>query len=168
MAFNKIGVKEITGNIFEMVGDQWMLVTGGDKDGCNTMTASWGGAGVLWQKPVAFCFIRPQRYTRRFMDYGEYYTLSFYSEKYRDQLYICGSESGRDVNKVEKTAFTPACASCGAVYFEEAELVLVCKKLYIHDIEPFNFQTPEIEKVYEEKDYHRMYIGEIIEVLAKA
>lgn len=167
MAFHKIGVKNIQGNIFELIGDKWMLITGGDKDGFNTMTASWGGAGILWQKAVAFCFIRPQRYTRKFMDYGEYYTLSFFSEDYRDALFLCGSKSGRDFDKVREAGLTPQYADCGAVYFEEAELVLVCRKIYIHDIDRANFQDPGIAGVYENGDYHRMYIGEIVEVLAK-
>lgn len=165
--FKKIGVKEMKGNIFDLVGDKWMLITGGDESGFNTMTASWGGVGILWQKAVSFSFVRPQRYTRKFMDYGKYYTLSFYPEKYRDMLYLCGSKSGRDINKVKESCLTPVYADCGAVYFEEAELVLVCKKIYFDDFEPENFLTPEIAGVYENKDYHRMYVGEIIEVLEK-
>ena len=167
MALNKIGVKDIQGNIFDLIGEKWMLITGGDKTGFNTMTASWGGAGILWQKAVAFCFVRPQRYTRKFMDYGTYYTLSFYGEKYREMLYYCGAQSGRDVDKVKETHLTPGYADCGAVYFEEAELVLVCKKIYFHDFDPENFLTPEIAGVYENADYHRMYVGEIVEVLSK-
>jgi len=167
MSFKKINVKDIQGNIFDLVGDKWMLITGGDESGFNTMTASWGGAGILWQKAVTFCFIRPQRYTRKFMDYGKYYTLSFYGEKHRDALFLCGSKSGRDIDKVKETGLTPCFADCGAVYFQEAELVLVCKKIYCDDFQPENFLSPEIEKVYEAKDYHRMYVGEIIEVLEK-
>lgn len=167
MSFKKISVKEINGNVFELVGDHWMLVTGGDESGFNTMTASWGGLGVLWQKAVAFCFVRPQRYTRKFMDDGKYYTLSFFSENFRDKLYLCGAKSGRDVDKVKETGLTPCCADSGAVYFQEAELVIVCKKIYFHDFEPENFLTPEIAGTYENGDYHRMYVGEIVEVLTK-
>lgn len=167
MSFKKIDVKDIKENIFDLIGDRWMLLTGGDKACFNMMTASWGGAGVLWQKPVTFCFIRPQRYTRKFVDEGKYYTFSFYGEEYRDNLFLCGSKSGRDIDKVKETGLTPAFADCGAVYFEEAELVIVCKKIYFDDFRPENFQLPEIEKLYETKDYHRMYVGEIVEVLTK-
>lgn len=167
MSFNKIDVKELKENIFDLIGDRWMLLTGGDKNAFNMMTASWGGAGVLWQKAVTFCFVRPQRYTRRFMDDGIYYTFSFFSEEHRDKLSLCGSNSGRDIDKVKETGLTPAFADCGAVYFEEAELVLVCKKMYFNDFNPENFISPEIEKLYEAKDYHRMYVGEILEVLRK-
>lgn len=167
MAFKKIDVKDIQGNIFEMIGDKWMLITGGDKSDYNTMTASWGGVGVLWQKDVTFCYVRPQRYTRKFMDDGKYYTLSFYGDKYRDMLSYCGSRSGRDLDKVKETGLTPCFADCGAVYFGEAELVLVCKKIYFHDFNKENFLTPEIAGIYENGDYHRLYIGEIVEVLSK-
>lgn len=167
MSFKKIDVKELKENIFDLIGDRWMLLTGGDKNTFNMMTASWGGAGVLWQKAVTFCFVRPQRYTRRFMDDGIYYTFSFFGEEYRDKLSFCGSNSGRDIDKVKETGLTPAFADCGAVYFEEAELVLVCKKMYYDDFNPENFISPEIEKTYEAKDYHRMYVGEILDVLRK-
>ncbi len=165
--FNKINVSDIKTNFFEMIGNQWMLITAGNADGYNTMTASWGGVGILWKKPVSMCFVRPNRYTREFMDDGEYYTLSFYPEQYRDALYVCGSKSGRDIDKAEETGLTPCCADCGAVYFTKAELVLVCKKIYYSDLEPEHFLTPEINKVYEKEDYHRLYVGEIIEVLQK-
>jgi flavin reductase (DIM6/NTAB) family NADH-FMN oxidoreductase RutF len=101
------------------------------------------------------------------MDYGKYYTLSFYGEKYRDALFLCGSKSGRDIDKAKESGLTPCLTDCGAVYFEEAELVIVCKKIYFHDFEPENFLTPEIAGVYEHGDYHRMYVGEIVEVLQK-
>lgn len=167
MSLKKIDAKEVKENIFDLIGDRWMLLTGGDRTAFNMMTASWGGVGVLWQKLVTFCFVRPQRYTRKFMDDGIYYTFSFFGEEYRDKLTFCGSNSGRDIDKVKETGLTPAFADCGAVYFEEAELVLVCKKMYFNDINPEKFISPEIEKLYEAKDYHRMYVGEILEVLRK-
>lgn len=167
MTFKKIGVKEMPGNIFDLIGDKWMLITGGDEKGYNMMTASWGGAGILWQKPVTFCFVRPQRHTRRFMDDGQYYTLTFFGEKYRDMLYLCGSKSGKDIDKTKEAGLHPCCAAGGAVYFDEAELVLVCRKIYYDDIIPEHFLAPEIAKAYESGDYHRMYVGEIVEVLVK-
>lgn len=165
--FKKIGVKELGGNVFELIGDKWMLITGGDKTGFNTMTASWGGLGVLWQKAVAFCFVRPSRYTRKFLDNGNYYTLSFYGDKYRNMLNLCGSKSGREIDKVKEAGLTPCFAECGAVYFREADLAVVCKKIYFHDFEPENFLASEIAAVYDKGDYHRMYVGEIVEVLTK-
>lgn len=166
--FQKIDPKTLEQNVFSMIGDQWMLITAGTRERCNTMTASWGGLGVLWSKPVATCYIRPQRYTREFVDREECFTLAFFGEEYRKTLSLCGSQSGRDIDKVKECGFTPAAADCGAPYFGEAELVLVCKKLYMGDILPGNFMDSALcEKNYPNKDYHKMYIGEIVEVLKK-
>ena len=126
--FKEISPNEIRDNPFKLIGKDWMLVTAGDKSKFNTMTASWGGVGILWNKPVAFTFIRPQRYTFEFTEQGEYYTLSFFDEEYRKALNFCGTKSGRDYDKVKETGLTPVFSE-DAPYFGEAKLVLVCKKL---------------------------------------
>ncbi len=166
MAFKKIAPQEIEGNVFEMIGDRWMLITAGDKGKYNTMTASWGGLGILWKLPVATCYIRPQRYTREFVEQSDYFTLTVFPKgRYKAELDLCGSKSGRDVDKAAACGFTPEFSDCGAPYFAEAELVLVCKKLYYDDFEPGRFLDDRIEKNYGSGDYHRMYVGEIVEVL---
>lgn len=166
--FQKINPKALDKNVFSMLGDQWMLITAGTPERCNTMTASWGGLGVLWNKNVATCYIRPQRYTLEFVEQSEHFTLAFFGEEYRKSLSLCGSKSGRDLDKVKECGFTVAAGAGNAPYFEEAELVLVCRKLYWQDIDPAHFLTPEIEKNYPQKDYHRMFIGEIVEALVKS
>ena len=92
--FRTIDPKELDLNPFAAIGDQWMLITAGTAERCNTMTASWGGLGVLWGAPMAIAYIRPQRYTKEFVDENEYFTLSFFPEEYRQQLSLCGSKSG--------------------------------------------------------------------------
>ena len=165
--FEKIDPKALDQNVFSLIGDQWMLITAGTKDQCNTMTASWGGLGVLWGKPVATVYIRPQRYTLEFVEREDTFTLCFFGGEYRKALALCGSKSGRDVDKVKECGFTVATAE-GAPYFEEADLVLVCKKSYWQDMDPTHFLDGEIDsKWYPEKDYHRIFIGEILEVLRK-
>ena len=165
--FEKIDPKALDQNVFSLIGDQWMLITAGKQDQCNTMTASWGGLGVLWGKPVATVYIRPQRYTLEFVEREDTFTLCFFGEQYRKALALCGSQSGRDVDKVKECGFTVATAE-GAPYFEEADLVLVCKKAYWQDMDPTHFLDGEIDsKWYPEKDYHRIFIGEIVEVLRK-
>lgn len=156
------------GDPFTMIGKEWMLVTAMKQNGdVNTMTASWGGVGILWNKKVAFVFIRPQRYTKEFIDDQEYLTLSFYEESYRKQLSYFGRTSGKDENKVEKAAFHTIKEE-GFAYFEEANTVLKCKKLYAQELKEDCFFYKEIaEKNYPEKDYHTMYIVEIEEVLTK-
>ena len=166
--FEKIDPKALEGNVFSLIGEQWMLITAGTGEACNTMTASWGGLGVLWGKPVATVYIRPQRYTLEFVEREDHFTLSFFGPEWRKALALCGSKSGRDVDKAAECGFTVATAACGAPYFEEADLVLVCKKAYWQDMDPTHFLDGEIDgKWYPEQDYHRIFIGEIVEVLRK-
>ncbi len=167
MEFKKITAKDIKDNPFEMIDDKWMLVTGGTMESCNTMTASWGGVGIMWHKPVAITFIRESRYTKEFIDSKDYYTLNFFNEEYRDALKYCGTVSGRDENKIEKAGLTPVEADCGAVYFKEAQTVLVCRKLYKDNMAETEFLDSAISEFYRDHDYHVMYISEIIEVLTK-
>lgn len=159
--------KSLDLNVFSAIGEKWMLITAGTADKCNTMTASWGGLGVIWGAPAATCYIRPQRYTKEFVDREEYFTLSFFPEEYRKQLSLCGSKSGREVDKVKECGFTVKTAACGAPYFEEAELVLVCRKRFAQDMNPDNIPEEIKEKWYPEKGYHTLYIGHIVEVLQK-
>ena len=165
--FKTVDPKELKDNVFSLIGDRWMLITAGTGEDLNTMTASWGGLGILWGAPVATCYIRPQRYTKEFVDREEYFTLTFFEEEHRQALALCGSKSGRDVDKVKECGFTVKTAPCGAPYFEEASLVLVCRKRFAQEMDPANIPEDVKEKQYPDKDYHTMYIGEIVEVLQK-
>ena len=131
------------------------------------MTASWGALGVLWGAPMATVYIRPQRYTKEFVDENEYFTLSFFPEQYRQQLSLCGTKSGREVDKVKECGFTVAEGEGGAPYFEQAELVLVCRKRMAVPMDPAAMPEDVKEKWYE-GDYHTMYWGEIVEALVQA
>ena len=154
-------------NVFSLIGKQWMLITAGTRQRCNTMTASWGGLGVLWGADVATVYIRPQRYTKEFVDREEYFTLSFFGEEWRKALALCGAKSGREVDKVKECGFTVQAAGCGAPYFEEAELVLVCRKRLAQELDADKLPQDVKEKWYPERDYHTMYIGEIVQALAR-
>ena len=164
--FKKADPKSLNFNVFSAIGDRWMLITAGTVDKCNTMTASWGGLGILWNKPMAIAYVRPQRYTKKFMDEQEYFTLAFFPGEYRKQLGLCGTKSGRDVDKVKECGFTVAEAQGGAPYFEEAELVLVCRKQMVMPMDPAAMPEDVKEKHYD-GDYHDIYWGEIVEVLVK-
>lgn len=165
--FKKISPYELNENPFKLIGKDWTLITAGDKTSFNSMTASWGGVGILWNKPVATVYIRPQRYTFEFTEKNEYFTLSFFGEECREALAFFGKYSGRDYDKPKETGLTPIEAEESMAY-AEAKLVLVCKKLYHDDINPENFHNAEIDSQnYPAKDYHRMYIGEIVSVYTK-
>jgi flavin reductase (DIM6/NTAB) family NADH-FMN oxidoreductase RutF len=166
MGWNEIKPEMLTDNPFTLIGKDWMLITAGTTDTYNTMTASWGGLGVLWERKVAFCFIRPTRYTYEFMEKSDMYSLSFFEEQHRKVLTFCGSHSGRDMDKIKGAGLTPK-KDDGVVYFDEARLVLVCRKIYFQDIMPDRFLDQKINEMYPQKDYHRMYVGEIVKCLRR-
>jgi len=166
--FTKIDSRDIPGNVVKLMASDWMLITAGTQAHFNTMTASWGAIGHLWNKPVAFCFIRPQRYTFEFAEANETFTLSFFDETYREALQICGSKSGRDVNKVEEAGLTPRILENGNISFEEARLIIECCKLYADFFAQDKFIDGDIApKIYPTNDFHKMYIGEIVNVWIK-
>ena len=160
----KLEVKDLKENFFEAIGKEWMLVTAGTKEEFNTMTASWGGIGWLWNKPVAFVFVRPERYTYEFIEKSDYLTLSFLGEANKKIHAVCGSKSGRDTDKVKATGLKPVFTEQGNVFFEQARLSLECKKLYTDTIKPECFLDKEsLEKWYDDAHggFHKMYIVEI-------
>lgn len=156
--------EELTDNVFDAIGRQWMLVTAGNETACNTMTASWGGLGVLWNKPSAFVFIRPSRYTYGFTEREDTFSLCFFDESYRSALQLCGVRSGRDMDKIKAAGLTPRFDEV-APYFDEARLTLICRKRYAQDMDPACFADPAVEENYGGADYHRIYVGEILKVL---
>lgn len=158
---NKIEPQDITQNPFTLIDDDWFLLSAGNLTAFNTMTASWGGMGILWNKPVVFCFVRPQRYTYKFMELNEFFTMSFFDEIHRDALNYCGKVSGKDNDKMKVTGLKPFESPAGSIFYEQAKLMLECRKLYFSDIVPEHFLSESINKNYPKKDYHRMYIGEI-------
>lgn len=167
MSFKSIKPTEIPGNAIQMIGHEWLLITAGNREHFNTMTAAWGGIGFLWQKPMATIFIRPQRYTYEFVEKYEDFSLCFFDKGHKDILKVCGTKSGRDIDKVKETGITPKLTKNGNIYFEEAKLVIECRKVYFDDIDPKFFLDPEIDKLYPAGDYHRMYIGFITDCLIK-
>lgn len=163
----KIDIKALDGNVVSLFDDKWCLITAGTPESYNTMTASWGAMGELWNKDVCFAFIRPQRYTKEFVEREEFFTLSFFSEEYKKALTFCGRNSGRDYDKAKETGLTPM-AIDNSMSFEESEIIIVCKKIAQQEITPDGFIDSEIDgKNYPLKDYHTMYIGEVISCYTK-
>lgn len=163
--FKEISAKDIKDNLIEKIANEWMLISAGSKDGYNMMTASWGFMGEMWGKDTAVAMIRPQRYTMQFVDKSDYYAISFYGDN-KDIHKVCGSKSGKDVNKTELTGLTPVFAD-NTVYFEEAKLVIICKKQYVDVLKEEKFVDKQPLKWYENKDFHNMIFGSIEKVLIK-
>jgi len=166
--FKKQDVKSLSENIFKLLDNDWMLITAGTLESFNTMTASWGGFGILWNKPTATCVIRPQRHTFGFMEKSDYFTLTFFTEEYRNALQICGKKSGRDTDKIKESGLTPLATNHETIAFEQSKLIMVCRKLYVDDLKPEKFIDTTIPgKIYPNKDFHRFYIAEIVECYTK-
>jgi len=163
--FKEISAKEIKENIISAIADEWMLISAGNEEKYNMMTASWGFAGEMWGADCVIAMVRPQRYTMEFLDNNDYFTLSFYGEN-KDIHKICGSKSGREVDKTALTGLTPVFED-DTVYFDEARLVLICKKKYVQGLKEECFTDKEPLKWYNDKDYHYMIIGKIEKVLIK-
>lgn len=160
--FQALQLESVSDNVFKLIEHDWMLITAGPLTHYNTMTANWGGLGHLWNRKVSFCFVRPQRYTYQFMEASLTFSLAFFAERYRPALDLCGSRSGREINKAAASGLTPIEITPGITSFAEARLVLECKKIYFQDIHPAHFVESSIADLYPARDYHRMYIGEIV------
>lgn len=165
--FIRISPEKLQDNPFSMIGNDWMLITAGTPERCNTMTASWGGVGVLWNKPIAIAYVRPTRHTYGFMESSDRFTLSILPEDYRAALRLCGTLSGRDVNKFAESGLSVYNAD-GVPAIAQARLIVVCRKLYVQDMAPEQFADKALLSHYKANDFHRQYIGEIETVLKHA
>ncbi len=164
MKMKEISYQDLSENFIQTIGSEWMLITSGDRVCYNTMTASWGGLGWLWNKPVAFIFVRPERFTHAFLTQFDYVTLSFLGEKNKDIHQICGQKSGRDIDKIKEAGLKTQFTERGSVVFQQSRLTLECRKLYMGDLKPELFIDREpINKWYDEEHggFHKMYILEI-------
>ncbi len=170
MAFTKIEPATLTLKPFSALDKGWALLSAGDAQAFNMMTVSWGGLGTLWGKPVTTVYVRPQRYTREFIERADFYTLCFFDEACRADLALLGRESGRDGDKLAKTGLTPQFDEPGgAPLYAQATLALVCRKLYSQDIDPGRILDPALlAQWYAGQDYHRLYIGEVVRAFRRS
>ncbi|MBP1561245.1 MAG: flavin reductase [Oscillospiraceae bacterium] len=162
----EISLNELGFNPWEKIGKEWFLLTSGnERDGFNTMTASWGFMGVMWRRNTFTTVVRPTRYTYEFMEKNDLFTVSFFDEKYRSVLNFCGANSGRSCDKVKETGLTPLFTD-GTTAFEEASLILVCRKIYAQDMD-VSLLADDIKPVNGSDPIHKQYIGEILKAYSK-
>lgn len=171
-SLQEVSIKALNFNPMTLFSDEWLLITAGTKErGFNTMTACWGQTGAIWGHgkglPTATVFVRPQRYTKEFIDREDYFTLSFFPKAYKKALAYLGTHSGRSEDKVAKTGLTPEFGN-ESTWFSEAKLVLVCRKIYHTPLLKDGFVDKNIMMDnYPERDFHEMYVGEITKVLTR-
>jgi flavin reductase (DIM6/NTAB) family NADH-FMN oxidoreductase RutF len=151
--------------IFSRIGKETMLISAAADGKANTMTASWGACGVLWNKPIAVCFIRPQRHTFAFTEQSDTFSLAFFGGAYREALKFCGTKSGRDYDdKFAAAGLTCAYTEDGIPYPAEASEILLCRKIFTSRMKKEEFLDPHIFSHYPADDFHRVYVCEIEEV----
>lgn len=155
-------------NPFTRIGKDWALVTSGNAEKINAMTVSWGGVGVLWGKNVCFIFIRENRYTKEFIDQEDTFSLTFFSKEFgHNALKYMGAVSGRDEDKI-KAAHLHVNYHRDIPFIDEGNSVILCKKLSATELTKDQFLDADIDsKWYPDGNYHTMYVGEILEVLAR-
>jgi flavin reductase (DIM6/NTAB) family NADH-FMN oxidoreductase RutF len=157
-------------DVWNVFNEKNALLTAGDRNRCNTMTVGWCQVGRLWNIPVCTVYVRPERYTYGFIDAADYFTISILpAEHKKTTMVYCGTKSGRDVDKFNDCGLTLAYGAGDAPYVEEAELVLVCKKLYAQDIDVSCIVDggPVLPFYGEQDGWHRIYTGEIVEAYVK-
>ena len=163
--FQQINAHEMKDNLIQLISKEWMLISAGNEQGYNMMTASWGFAGEMWGEDAVVIAVRPQRHTLKFLQENDTFTLSFYGDN-KEVHKVCGSMSGRDVDKTALTGLSPVFED-GTVYFEQARLVLVCKKQYVQQLDKNLFIDQSPLTWYPDNDFHYMIIGKIEKVLEK-
>jgi flavin reductase (DIM6/NTAB) family NADH-FMN oxidoreductase RutF len=152
--------------VFKLIGKEWMLITAGDRHKCNTMTASYGNLGILFGKPVASIYVRPERYTYEFLEKQDKFSLSFFTEDYRQKLQYCGKASGKNEDKIANCGFTTLYTQENTPYFKEARLTLICRKIYVQDLDKALLLDEKAKQaVYGTGGIHRMYVGEIVDII---
>ncbi len=155
----------ISENTFKMIGKDWLLVTAQADSKANTMTASWGGMGILWNKAVATIYLRPSRYTKELIDKSETFSLSVMPQKYKTALDYCGSHSGRNEDKLKQAKLELEYMN-GTPWIKNARLAFICRKLYVQEFDPNSFVDEKIlNQNYKKDDFHTMYIGEILKII---
>ncbi|MDR2828440.1 MAG: flavin reductase [Acholeplasmatales bacterium] len=160
-------IKDLSINPFTEIGLNWMLITAGNSTSSNTMTASWGGVGFMWNKNVAYIVVRPSRYTHSFITKEGYFSLSFLPSKYKKQLNYLGSVSGRDEDKIKNSKLELDYCLIDkheVPYFKDSNLVYICKTLFIQPYNPSSFLDSKIDVWYKDHDYHDLFIAEILKV----
>ncbi len=165
MCLQKVDPAVLTPKVLSVFGTNNALLTAGDREKCNTMTIGWCGLGRIWNVPACTVYVRPERYTYEFMERCGYFTVSVLPEAMKSTvLAYCGTKSGRDVDKVKECGLTVEYGEGDAPYIAGAEWAVVCRKLYAQDLSAGHLADPALERFYQGEGWHRMYIGQVVEV----
>jgi len=172
--FKKIEATELTDNVFKLVGQDYTVITAGSDSLHNSMTASYGGWGQLFELPVTWCFLNASRYTLEVIKKEQTYTMSYFPERYKEQVLFFGSKSGRNSEKMKENILTYVETPAGNITYKEARLIIECKLLSITETDPKDFYSEKgktfVEKGMKDgngKEFHKLVFGEITNVWVK-
>ena len=165
-----VSPEEFDENIFNLVGKDWTVITAGEEP--NSMVASWGGVGIMFNKPVTWCFLRANRYTLEKIKETGFYTMSYFPEQYKGEIMPFGTKSGRNTDKMAQTKLTPVLTPAGAPAYKEAKIIIECKLIAAPTVSKDEFYTQEgkdfLQGGYDEaKDWHKLVYGEITKIYIK-
>jgi flavin reductase (DIM6/NTAB) family NADH-FMN oxidoreductase RutF len=131
----------------------------------NTMTASWGFGGVMWDKPIIVAPVRPTRFTHDLIAQTKEFSISVpLDDKMNKLLGYFGSVSGRDVDKYKEKNITPVrCKSLDTFVMPNC-LCFECKLIYTNNIVKERLDEGIKNGFYGDNAFHTMFYGEIIYV----
>jgi len=146
-------------------GSGILLVAG---DPPNPMTIGWGTVGHIWNKQIMTVMVRPVRHTFSLMESVKDFSVCVLPDQYRKQLNLCGSKSGRDMNKIEVCNFTiERCARADAFFIAESNIHIECRIVHKHLLDPSTLDPSITKRYYPQKDFHMVYYGEILGIYQK-
>ncbi len=155
-----------TADVFKQFSTDWAIAAAGKPGDGNGMTIAWGGMGTIWNKPVVTLYVRPCRYTHDFLEREDYFTVTFYDEKYREALNIMGTKSGKDCDKAALAGLTPVAVG-ESIGYAEAKVTVLCRKIYTQELELSLMPADVVQRQYPDNEPHTMYIGEVVEIIEK-
>lgn len=163
----EINVWDYAGQIMEKIGGGILLTTCADGE-VDTMTIGWGTVGVVWGKPVFQVLVRESRHTKKLLEKNGEFTVNVpVGEFDKNILGICGTKSGRDMDKIKELGLTLEPGQTVSVpAIRQLPLTLECKVIYKQDQDPERIHRESFDKYYakgtkNEGDYHTVYYGEI-------
>jgi len=162
-----INLWEYAPQILEGVSKGVLVTTQADGK-VNTMTISWGTLGIQWGKPIFTVFVRQSRYTKTFLDKNPEFTINVPVGTCDKQiLAVCGTESGRDVDKFQKLGLTQVPGETVSVPgIAQLPLTLECKVIYRQDQDLSALRADLRTACYKpgtanETDFHTAYYAEV-------
>jgi flavin reductase (DIM6/NTAB) family NADH-FMN oxidoreductase RutF len=159
----EVEISSIFGETLEKLKGQGVILIAGDPP--NPMTIGWGTIGFIWGKLIFTVLVRPSRFTYSRMESSGEFTVNLLPDAFSHQLSLCGSKSGRDVDKIAECGFTlERGIHVTTPFIRESSIHFECRIIHKHDLLPETLDKEILKKYYPQKDLHRVYYGEVVGV----